>query len=441
MAKNNEFKRLSGDESVENAYPIREQLSTKFIIWNATTKKYRVFSNPQEYYTWSSRLPDKPFHEVIFGWKPQKLKIDVDIDDDKLKNFTPVKQAGDLLDELLEVEYNNEDKLKNIYEEVDSALVQTFYALFWIILIPEDVVKTESIGKNKFGYHRIIDNYYVDSNEDAKMFMDYFMQVLPPKYHLFIDTNINKAIQNFRMPESTKDGIRPKKIVSNHKNLQGLITYIEGCSKLASLTTGKKKVVNIEIDNKIEAEFVEKLAEWTIGHEYNKSINNLLIYKRVAPSHCLLCNRVHDNDSTMMFKINPETQTATMLCGHNKGKSKVISIAEEADDTKKVQFNKINEYHLKKALTKTSDKFDDLYNVLPPERTTIYSEPAMREFEWKPTLCVRANIYKNIAQILLQKNIELYSLRFAKHSPQILRNDFPNLCCTLRSPVRCAPRD
>ena len=67
-------------DSVDSAYT-QEELVDRFVVFDAAVKEYLVFRNVAAYVKYTDTLPQakRTFHEVIFGWKAQKVKIDVDV--------------------------------------------------------------------------------------------------------------------------------------------------------------------------------------------------------------------------------------------------------------------------------------------------------------------------------------------------------------------------
>ena len=42
----------------------------------------------------------------------------------------------------------------------------------------------------------------------------------------------------------------------------------------------------------------------TAGHEFTQQVNNLYLFKHTTPSQCLICNKGHDSDNTLIVSVS-----------------------------------------------------------------------------------------------------------------------------------------
>lgn len=114
------------------------------------------------------------------------------------------------------------------------------------------------------------------------------------------DLGVNKTTQNFRTPGSTKSNGRKKQVYKQYSYFDAIVTLIpEHAVALPSLAP-MKAAAEIVTEN-IPAEKLEilrGLIDVTIWRQDNKrSRGNKVMFNQLVPSHCELCNRMHDHSA------------------------------------------------------------------------------------------------------------------------------------------------
>jgi len=204
-------------------------------------------------------------HEVIVGWKPQRLKFDVDAPAARLAALPPAVVAAGLragrrqpaiapdpeLDALV-LELIGEEAMQDLQtQDLQTQELQTQEAREFstdeaaeavIHLVIEAVLKelasaygapagapagappqaiapsradiavSESSGMDrskgafKYSYHLLVLPYAVANHKEAALFTARVLDALPPSVRALVDAGVNKSTQNFRMELSAKPG-------------------------------------------------------------------------------------------------------------------------------------------------------------------------------------------------------------------------------------------
>jgi hypothetical protein len=121
-----------------------------------------------------------------------------------------------------------------------------------------------------------------------------------------IDTVVYKKLQMFRVEGSTKYAQRRWKYIAGSKELsqldifkKGIISFVDDCYHVE-----EEKVVDVmlEIGAYRPADYYEHkkrvIGSRAIPKEFvvRKTMDNLIVLDRIAPSYCEFCKRVHEND-------------------------------------------------------------------------------------------------------------------------------------------------
>ena len=148
------------------------QLAKKVIIWSERSKHFYVFNNVTDLEKFIAVEPDQHYYEVVFGWKKQRPKFDID--------------SGD--------------------EKTFAAFIE---ALQTVIGPSGKYIVTDSSSETKFSRHVIVDKY-VANVEAAKKLMEKVVALVGDEN---IDTSVYKSIQYFRLLGSSKLGKKTKRII------------------------------------------------------------------------------------------------------------------------------------------------------------------------------------------------------------------------------------
>ena len=218
-------------------------------------------------------------HEIIFGFKPQKPKFDIE------NNTT------------------GERCTPNNFNNIKKGITDAFLEIYNIN--PEFVIY-DSTGETKFSKHIVIINRLFKNSREADNFTKNILKkYIPPKDYEFIDTGVNKSTQNFRIAGSVKEG-RKKCVDNKHEWYEGLIAsdndYIPTLPELCPCgpcgPCGDKILIHDIINNTNITEEQRKLIRENIGtdFEYNptRDKNNILVFDRITTGYCSICLREHD---------------------------------------------------------------------------------------------------------------------------------------------------
>lgn len=325
------FIKNDSSKSVLDDYTLSE-LSNYFVVYlNAYNYKgnnkkiYTVFTDYLEFRKYISKYECKywDYHEVIID-KMQKPRFDIDIDMD---------------------EYDiNEYDIEVIKDLLIDSIIKVFNDYNLSINLQKDILIFTSHGQSKKSMHIIIDNYCHFDHKQALLFYKKVMENIPEKYHNpIIDNSIYKSLQLFRLPRCQKyNSDRPKQLNNVWKyndtvinyiyksdiiyndihrfNLElesASITYTNNCKILPIIeddSIDDETTINYSID--IDEDILDKIMEVAINYEkekngldclpytYEKIVNNMIILKRICPSYCNICNRIHDNQNPYIFIID-----------------------------------------------------------------------------------------------------------------------------------------
>lgn len=374
-------------KQINDCFVVAEQYRTKY---NNTSYNYLVFDCIDNFIKYRDECEEKPFHEVIFGWQQQKIKFDIDFDDDPDDSF---------VEELL--------------RSVDEAICTTMYIEYREIIDSDYIINTTSTGfdenaqRRKCSFHKIIAGFYVSDNNEAKEFTKRFLLNLPPIYHKYIDGGINKQIQNFRLIGCHKLGSqRTKRLTDESATMyvddDTIIQKVNG-TLLQSLTDEPDEpdeimIVSDDIDAAINIVTNAGLLE---HHQFTKTVNTLLCFKRLSPSQCNICQRVHVSENSLMVTMSYNDGICDVfeLCRRDENSSrrhlgKFYSVSQCINDAVDVKINKraaaFNTL-IEETIADPPD-FIDHVELRALEHKNIYESKVMEQFEHVDTLCVIAGM-------------------------------------------------
>jgi len=268
--KLNIYKYLYKEEGREDKdtveWAIEENLASikDLIIRDETEEVYKIYKTSEDY------SEDYPYantnyntHEVILGFLPQKPKYD--IDGGSIINFNGIISG-----------------IKRAFEEIYS-------------IKPSEVVY-DSSSVDKFSRHIVISNVLFKNSREADNFTRKILKdYITGKDYQYIDNQVNKSTQNFRMPGATKEG-RKKRVDTKHEWYDGLISYGNELIPILPEKCEKRTACEFTALN-ITEEQIKKISEAVGGdYEYNKKRdkNNMLVFDRIRKGYCDLCKREHD---------------------------------------------------------------------------------------------------------------------------------------------------
>ncbi|MCK4967741.1 MAG: hypothetical protein KAS12_01685 [Candidatus Aenigmarchaeota archaeon] len=380
--RNNETK-----SSIIDAYS-REDILSKFIIRDEHLRNFKVFSSVERYRIFfeSTIKENRCFHEVSFGFQPQKLKFDID--------------GGNIPkdDNLVKLALTNcIDAIKEIFYR--------FYHIYLFDLSDDDIICTTSSGAEsddmatyKHSFHIIINNFCVDNYLEAECFTAAVIEEMEIKYIPFIDAGVNKSVQNFRILHCTKSGSkRIKRPIHDDQFIEltdTLITQITNCRMLPKMLL-EAQVRENRVDPNIEINIdhiLAKAAKYLVGQEVREVKDGLILFNRLEPTFCQICERVHKKDNTVYICITGGN--IYLKCRRNKTKS--ILVDNENDIPVEEKMTMKGYIETIKILPKEGTHFDDLMNKI------IYDEPKLRKFDLVKTLYIDAQMKMGKTKALIQ---------------------------------------
>lgn len=305
-------------ESIINSNRLITQLINK-----SNNHLYSCFQDYLEFNKYQLSIDEKNrcFFETIFGDKPQKFYLDIDINDN----------------------ISLHEEIKN---EIIKALILTLNEFEIGVDINKDIIVCTSHSsdseesKIKRSYHVILDNYVFDNSNQTKNMCLIVRDKVKDEYKKYIDASLYKSIQQFRILGSRKRNTERVKIFCNEWSfyntkiiyeypqiLRGdkylyqlertLICNTTGCKKISfedSLDTQYIKVKTYAKSNEELPEGLAKLAFNKLGEYAGLSVNDplfpyifkgvndsIICLKRVRPSRCKICETIHENEHPFMF--------------------------------------------------------------------------------------------------------------------------------------------
>lgn len=297
------FQFLMKNQEKTSVFDTYKNIQSYFVIRDDGKNLYMVFDSIEEFITWQQTisLPSRNFHEVILGEYPQRIKFDIDAigcDEITIKRILE-KLLQSILDELYDT-YRIEWENGTIQPTLSDILITTSTGV-----VPEKGLK--------FSFHVIVTSFYLIDNVEAQNFTTKVISRLG-KGAEYIDQNVNKSIQNFRLLGSTKmDANRPKIV---YTEIEGTAVDVDLESSLISKRNSwgvvlprryehqeKKKEESLNVDGKLVCKIMSLASKTIKGHEFQSIHGTLLCFRRVIPTFCRLCAETHHKDNSLMLGV------------------------------------------------------------------------------------------------------------------------------------------
>jgi len=362
------YKLLNGDSTNPQVVPARYR-DDNVIVRDDSENVYVVYADYKKLI--DEMPPGAHYHEVIFGHRAQKLKFDFDA---PMNEFESCNIDGDPLTE------------QTIIDTFKYTIAAAMYSKYSIMMDESHIIvcKNKQIddAPSKCSLHFIVDDYAVESHAQAHEFMCEVLKIMPPEISQWVDRGVYKSTQNFRLPGAVRNG-RIKIILTQHNALNCCIGYTSNCKLIGAISTPAPKVAPIPTAD------VEKVLEicrergLLQHHAFRSYDNGILSFRRLLPSHCELCNRVHNNDNTLMVVLVPTTGAALIVqkCRHNDNDKRVLGeipldIDRPADNSR-----------LLRAINGAKMLTPDIPSTVSKN---VYNAPELADFELAPTVIVHA---------------------------------------------------
>nr|QBK92445.1 MAG: DNA primase [Pithovirus LCPAC401] len=328
------------------------------------------------------------FYEVIT--QNQKHKYDIDI---KGQSY---EFANAILDDLLR-------SIDKVYKDVFN------------VDLKDNILVYQSHGTNKFSYHVIIDGYCLSTSKECEKIYQLTIKLMESQYAEYIDSSVYKSTQQMRLLWSHKaKSDRTKHLMTKFKfrgETQDVSKRVNRKEKqeehLTLLTMFTESLVSVThscILISMDIEKQEKVLYDTVEHDsdliysiFVKSLKDknpfkllsekgsLVLLKRMFPSYCNVCSRVHENENPYLVisggviyfdcrRSDGERQTVGYLESIDKSiankeecipTSEPISIWYRSIINKISENDTVNEYGsvqrcFKKRTTQSLSRFDSL---------------------------------------------------------------------------------
>lgn len=291
------YYRLYRDESKALNFEYNIQDSENLIICKQGEegRRFGMFSTPASFLTYSNSTEpeNRCYYEVILGDRPRKPYFDIDIDTSQCADMTQAKSNALIL--------KFTDNIKIVLDEYDIKIL---------------VFTSHRPGK--LSYHIIVDNVFLGTNEDSKVFAD---KVLIPEMRPFIDSRVYNRVQQLRIVGSRKFGKDNLKVIDfklsdgfyiptalNKQDrdmyiLQSsLITITHKCMliNVKPVTLKTKRIKNYDVDDAMDA--LNKVYDNFEQHQIREYNGTILIELRSKCSyHCNIHNRQHDHENAFII--------------------------------------------------------------------------------------------------------------------------------------------
>jgi len=368
MLKNMEFKRFiqdnEGSTSVESVYSPSELLQ-KTIVRNEITNVFTVFDNKKEFEKWYNKQAIKTYHEVIMGNKIQRLKFDIDIN-------------------VIDID------IESIIQSIITCIIEVIASIANTVISYKDFIVTDSSGKTdtgyKHSYHIILYTHAVRSNKEAAYITQRVIEKVP-QYKTYIDINVNKSLQNFRLLSSCKQNSSRVKVLTSKFGtstdvslFDTMIVPFDGIKLLPMVELEEKLISSDTLDDDLAQKILScvKKLNITDGHKIREYKGNSIYFDRIRPTHCQICDEIHHKDNSLVIQYSTSTHGIYEYCRQGIKNRYLCNL--HGKEYKKVDITKI--------VTKDTDQFSQL----PMSCKHSYSANVMKEYELVDTLVVHAQM-------------------------------------------------
>ncbi len=295
-------------------YLTREQAREKLLVQMTDQKGARLFTWFNDYlkfneYQLKFDVEARCFYETILGEYAQKPHFDID----------------------LNIKKNPGVDINRVRNELIKAIVLVLGELDIMIDPERNIIICTSHGKFKKSIHVVLDGYCHMNNLEAKAFYKKVVAKMTI-YSEFVDRAVYSSLQQFRMLGSRKLGSERPKIFHKKWNFgEQTIEYkynekIDSVEHEAIVQLGNSLVTNVGycdiLPNLIEEEertyeltdvseeqfnqawdLFRKIHTGIIPFKIRNTVSNTIVLKRIKPSGCPICNRVHQNENPFLFII------------------------------------------------------------------------------------------------------------------------------------------
>jgi hypothetical protein len=305
---------------------------------------YSVFEDYVDLYRYLIRFSkdQRFFYEIILGDFPQKPHFDLDIARDE--NLYIIEQANAILRDVI-------CAIREVCLEHQVALS-----------LNRDVLLYSSHGTSKFSYHIVLHHWCHSNHVQAKGFYEKVLEKCSEATQAYLDSSVYSTKQNFRLLSSQKMGSgRPKTILDpfdlekekihhqldvepespQHEALEklkeSLVSWMSDCKYLPEFADPaqsekyyqKRSSRLSRHTTNLSDEILIVVQAFLIDKQYPFEVRGLedqcIALKRLAPSFCEVCQRIHEHENPYIFI---QGKTLYLNCRRSK-ESQVLTIVTD----------------------------------------------------------------------------------------------------------------
>jgi len=313
-------------------------------------KRFATFKSPISLYNYilNTPLDERCFDEIVSD-SYQKVRFDIDIE---LKSEQ--REQSERNEKSDKRERSEQSKKKVLDELIQNVTDSLITSLFNIIpdLKPEKIMYFSSHGESKRSVHLVFPKYHTSCCDEAKELYRLVTKFIPHKYSQYIDHGIYGNNKSLRIMNCCKWGSDRVKKLNESFILSGNLIKYEGekpdtnslrfLSSLISLITDSECLPNLlaKPKNRIKSEMLpgglvstcieraRSVLKENYTFEYDGVEGSVIILKRISPSYCKLCNRVHDVQNPYLLLYQQEL---FFHCRRFEGKTRGLSLGNIND--------------------------------------------------------------------------------------------------------------
>ena len=419
---------------------VKDKLQNSVVLYDNT--EYYYMNNITELNKVLNSGKEQTLYEVIFGECTQYFKLDIDIKDPTL----------------------NKTYVEGFILEMIQCLVDIVVMIYDVDSNIKDFIILSSHSNVKYSYHIIFKKIAFENNHECKKIFELLYDSFNHKLKKYMDGSVYKSTQNFRLLNSGKTKLKKTKFIVDTLNKYDIKsiedTLVQNVTSKVVENILHKKNINIQVNTKMEITNIDvknicKLLNKndTKYFRYYKKVNNMILFKRISPSNCRICNKTHDKQNSLMLFIKPNwskpylnnniSHYVYQYCrrdgyvsnSNNKftEECKSVLLGEvyisptcEVPNNISLMFKNLDNY-VKQPYKLEYDNFSDI------KINEIYSKRYMDPYEFEDVLCIRANMglgktyqLKNYIKNNFDSDKSILYLSFRKSFTSQIKNALPD---------------
>lgn len=272
-----------------------------------------------------SLAPQGNLHEVVFGDQPRCLYFDIDISLDKLDQL---KLNSDFQHWIINQSLSDDND--EIADAIKDLLCNDISETLDILEAEEaaEYLTYERHREDKFSYHLITDNYYVNDYQEQNAFVS-IMRIQQKQPDILYDLGVfdfkAKRIDHFALPQSFNKGYQLKSEGGYDKTARAVsVIPKKDCFAVPGLVEFVEAeyqpvIIDDEETDMIIEYFAETCPSIAENHSFRMRRDNFLNYNRVCADYCDICDRDHDHDNTLYLFVDEEEGKLMRGCIRQRG--------------------------------------------------------------------------------------------------------------------------